>query len=200
MLRAAVGQPPAVLPAIVDAQSPATVTNERRRQGLQGEILSPSQGAGDSTTDDRLSDRRHAARMSWRWASARVFHCRKALSRQCHHQFSGRGYRSESISRLGNDGQDRHAVADSWRGHRCRCRHLRSGSGVHRAASEAFATATAGSAHRPGAHHTQQAVDYVAPPTNLAATITPHHLHINRNAMFAGGLRSDFYCSSRREA
>ncbi|WP_261360458.1 dihydroorotase [Cyanobium sp. AMD-g] len=29
---------------------------------------------------------------------------------------------------------------------------------------------------------------------NLAATITPHHLHINRNAMFQGGLRPDFYC------
>jgi dihydroorotase len=29
---------------------------------------------------------------------------------------------------------------------------------------------------------------------NLAATITPHHLHINRNAMFLGGLRPDFYC------
>jgi dihydroorotase len=29
---------------------------------------------------------------------------------------------------------------------------------------------------------------------NLAATITPHHLHINRNALFAGGLRPDFYC------
>ena len=28
----------------------------------------------------------------------------------------------------------------------------------------------------------------------LAATITPHHLHINRNAMFAGGIRPDFYC------
>jgi dihydroorotase len=28
----------------------------------------------------------------------------------------------------------------------------------------------------------------------LAATITPHHLHINRNAMFAGGFRPDFYC------
>ena len=29
---------------------------------------------------------------------------------------------------------------------------------------------------------------------NLAATITPHHLHINRNAMFQGGLRPDYYC------
>jgi dihydroorotase len=28
----------------------------------------------------------------------------------------------------------------------------------------------------------------------LAATITPHHLRINRNAMFQGGFRPDFYC------
>lgn len=42
---------------------------------------------------------------------------------------------------------------------------------------------------------TAQAVDYVASEGPLlAATITPHHLHLNRNAMFAGGLRSDFYC------
>jgi len=42
---------------------------------------------------------------------------------------------------------------------------------------------------------TQQAVDYVSGrDPRLAATITPHHLHLNRNAMFAGGLRSDFYC------
>ena len=42
---------------------------------------------------------------------------------------------------------------------------------------------------------TEDAVDIVtSTESNLAATITPHHLHINRNAMFAGGLRSDFYC------
>lgn len=29
---------------------------------------------------------------------------------------------------------------------------------------------------------------------NLAATITPHHLRINRNAMFEGGIRPHFYC------
>lgn len=29
---------------------------------------------------------------------------------------------------------------------------------------------------------------------NLAATITPHHLAINRNAMFDGGIRPHFYC------
>ncbi|MDP6193965.1 MAG: dihydroorotase [Prochlorococcus sp.] len=42
---------------------------------------------------------------------------------------------------------------------------------------------------------TEEAVQFVeAAGPNLAATITPHHLHINRNAMFFGGLRSDFYC------
>ena len=29
---------------------------------------------------------------------------------------------------------------------------------------------------------------------NIAATITPHHLEINRNAMFEGGIRPHFYC------
>ena len=42
---------------------------------------------------------------------------------------------------------------------------------------------------------TADSVDFVtAAGPNLAATITPHHLHINRNAMFQGGLRPDFYC------
>lgn len=42
---------------------------------------------------------------------------------------------------------------------------------------------------------TTESVDFVrAAGPNLAATITPHHLHINRNAMFRGGLRPDFYC------
>lgn len=42
---------------------------------------------------------------------------------------------------------------------------------------------------------TEDAVRFVeeGPPT-LAATITPHHLHINRNAMFEGGLRPHAYC------
>ncbi len=29
---------------------------------------------------------------------------------------------------------------------------------------------------------------------NIAATITPHHLHLSRNALFAGGLRPHHYC------
>lgn len=42
---------------------------------------------------------------------------------------------------------------------------------------------------------TEQAVQFVgAAGDTLAATITPHHLHLNRNALFAGGLRPHHYC------
>lgn len=42
---------------------------------------------------------------------------------------------------------------------------------------------------------TEQAVQFVdSCGPNIAATITPHHLHINRNAMFAGGIRPHAYC------
>jgi len=42
---------------------------------------------------------------------------------------------------------------------------------------------------------TVDAAQFVAEgPATLAATITPHHLLINRNALFQGGLRPDFYC------
>jgi len=42
---------------------------------------------------------------------------------------------------------------------------------------------------------TKAAVDFVrAGPANLAATITVHHLLLNRNAIFEGGLRPHHYC------
>jgi dihydroorotase len=42
---------------------------------------------------------------------------------------------------------------------------------------------------------TAQAAAFVAQaPATLAATITPHHLLYNRNALFAGGLRPHHYC------
>ena len=42
---------------------------------------------------------------------------------------------------------------------------------------------------------TADAVDFVAAgPDTLAATITPHHVHINRNALFDGGIRPHAYC------
>ena len=42
---------------------------------------------------------------------------------------------------------------------------------------------------------TIQAADFVRDaPATVAATITPQHLHMNRNALFAGGLRPHAYC------
>ena len=42
---------------------------------------------------------------------------------------------------------------------------------------------------------TEEAANFVAQgPATLAATITPHHLDYNRNAMFEGGIRPHFYC------
>lgn len=42
---------------------------------------------------------------------------------------------------------------------------------------------------------TSQAVDYVASSdSHLAASITPHHLMINRNHLLAGGIKPHYYC------
>jgi len=42
---------------------------------------------------------------------------------------------------------------------------------------------------------TAEAAQFVgASGDSIAATITPQHLHINRNAMFAGGIRPHMYC------
>lgn len=42
---------------------------------------------------------------------------------------------------------------------------------------------------------TRKAAEWVADgPDNLAATITPHHLLVNRNHMLAGGIRPHLYC------
>jgi dihydroorotase len=42
---------------------------------------------------------------------------------------------------------------------------------------------------------TAEAADFVsAAGPNVGATITPQHLHINRNAMFVGGIRPHAYC------
>ena len=42
---------------------------------------------------------------------------------------------------------------------------------------------------------TRDAVDFIlAAPDNVAATITAHHLLLNRNALFQGGIRPHHYC------
>jgi dihydroorotase len=50
---------------------------------------------------------------------------------------------------------------------------------------------------------TKEGVDYVlSSDKNTAATITPHHLVINRNAMLVGGIKPHYYCLpvAKREA
>src|SRR3546814_9505414 len=47
---------------------------------------------------------------------------------------------------------------------------------------------------------TAEGVAFVeASGANIAATVTPQHLIINRNALFAGGLRPHAYCLPRSE-
>ena len=41
---------------------------------------------------------------------------------------------------------------------------------------------------------TAEAVAFIEGKSRVAATITPQHLHLNRNALFAGGLRPHAYC------
>jgi len=41
---------------------------------------------------------------------------------------------------------------------------------------------------------TEDAASFIEGRQNVAATVTPQHLIINRNAMFAGGLRPHAYC------
>src|SRR3546814_19032645 len=42
---------------------------------------------------------------------------------------------------------------------------------------------------------TAEAAEFVADaPANVAATVTPQHLHINRHAMLVGGIRPHAYC------
>lgn len=42
---------------------------------------------------------------------------------------------------------------------------------------------------------TKEAVDYISSCDNhIAATVTPHHLVINRNAMLVGGIQPHYYC------
>jgi len=41
---------------------------------------------------------------------------------------------------------------------------------------------------------TREAVEFVRDTPSLAATVTAHHLLLNRNAMFQGGIRPHYYC------
>ena len=99
-------------------------------------------------------------------------------------------------SALDADGADRHGAVRPRRGHRPASRRVRPRGGVHRARADAAGRATSRSS---------RSCSSTSPPPrrptsscgsgeNIAATVTPQHLIINRNAMFAGGLRPHAYC------
>ena len=96
---------------------------------------------------------------------------------------------------LGTYGRARHAAADPRRGHRPRGRCVRPRGGVHRAGARSAAPPPPRIAHRPRTRHDRGGggVRRRGGP-NLAATITAHHLVINRNAIFQGGIRPHLYC------
>ena len=75
-------------------------------------------------------------------------------------------------------------------------RRVRPRGGVHRPGARPAAPPAARIAHRARAHHDRGGGRNTSPPAapNLAATITAHHLVINRNALFAGGIRPHLYC------
>ena len=76
-------------------------------------------------------------------------------------------------------------------------RHLRPRAGVRRARCSApLRRALPAAQGRARAHHHARggAVRRGAPAPNVAATITAHHLLLNRNALFVGGIRPHHYC------
>ncbi len=93
-------------------------------------------------------------------------------------------------------GGDRHAAVDPWRGDRPGGRCIRPRGGVHRPGARPVAAPATRIAHRARAHHHRgsRALCWHQAAPNLAATITAHHLVINRNAIFAGGIRPHLYC------
>ena len=121
----------------------------------------------------------------------------QALSGACHDQFGARRHRSRpGHAGAGAHGRDRHAAPGPWRGRptptsTCSTARRCSSTGCStRCAAGCPNCASSSSTSRP-----RRRCDYVEHGgANLAATITAHHLTINRNALFAGGLRPHLYC------
>ena len=96
----------------------------------------------------------------------------------------------------GADGRDRHAALDPWRGRptprstSSTARPYSSSASSTRCAAACPNCASCSSMSRPRRRSP------MSPPAgpNIAATITAHHLVINRNAIFAGGIRPHLYC------
>jgi hypothetical protein len=69
-------------------------------------------------------------------------------------------------------------------------------SGLHRHACWCRCCATSRRCAGARAHHHQGGIEFVSRPVaaNVAGTLTAHHLLMNRNALFAGGIRPHHYC------
>ena len=121
----------------------------------------------------------------------------QALSGGRDHQQRQRRHRHpQHLSGAGADGEDRHGAVRPRRGDRPGRRRVRPRGGVHRPGPDAASSATFPGLKIVFEHiTTADAVDFVegGGPTSRA-TVTPQHLIINRNAMFAGGLRPHAYC------
>ena len=93
-------------------------------------------------------------------------------------------------------GRARHGAAGARRGDRPAGRRLRSRGALHRRGAGAARGAAPAAAHRVRAHHhaRRRSTSCAARAPASRATVTPQHLLMNRNALFAGGLRPHHYC------
>ena len=82
-----------------------------------------------------------------------------------------------------------------WRGDRSGRRCVRPGGGVHRTGPGQGRQRFPGPEDRVRTYYDQAGREFVSDgPATLAATVTPQHLQLNRNALFQGGLRPHAYC------
>ena len=84
----------------------------------------------------------------------------------------------------------------AWRSHEPRRRRVRSRSALHRDGARAArrsASRSCGSSSSTS-RRSRPLRSFAARARELAATITPQHLLLNRNALFTGGIRPHHYC------
>ena len=92
-------------------------------------------------------------------------------------------------------GRDRPAALRAWRGDRSACRHFRPRGSVHRPRARPSAPRHTRAARGDGAcHHPRRGGLRHVPAPRSGATITTHHLVINRNHILVGGIKPHYYC------
>ena len=180
-----------------DAQSGAADHHRRRRRRLS-RTDHRSRRARLHAADDLLSDRRSRPRRNRARLRGRRVGRRQALSgRRDHQQRQRRDRHPQHLSGARADGADRHGAMRPRRGDRPGRRRVRPRSGVHRSRAVAPRRATfrgSGSCssisrrQKPSQFVTEQRPEHRARPSRRSTCI------INRNAIFAGGLRPHAYC------